>query len=105
MLELYGSEGCCDGTTKWTFQVNGGKWERFNIDNLNKYAARATIEGDTVVEYGDVTFEQKNKNMWFTVQIQGIFNSPVVIMGTPSYRGGHPVTIRVKDVDRSSFKF
>jgi len=57
MLELYGAEGCCDGTTRWTFQVNGGKWERFTIDNLNKYAAMKAIKGDTIVEYGDVTVD------------------------------------------------
>jgi hypothetical protein len=26
VLELFGSEKCCDGTTRWTFKVNSGKW-------------------------------------------------------------------------------
>jgi hypothetical protein len=36
-LVVTGTEGCCDGTTKWTFRVNGGDWENFTVDNLNKY--------------------------------------------------------------------
>jgi hypothetical protein len=25
-LEIYGSDKCCDGTTSWSFSVNGSKW-------------------------------------------------------------------------------
>jgi hypothetical protein len=105
ILELYGAESCCDGTVEWKFQVNDGKWELFTTKNLNKYRALQSIEGDTIVEYGDVKTDQKSRKVWHTVEIQGMFNSPVVIMGTPSFNGGHPLTIRVKDVTRSSFKW
>ena len=37
VLEIYGSEGCCDGTTKWKFQVNDDDWLKFTVPNLNKY--------------------------------------------------------------------
>ncbi len=37
MMELYGAEGCCDGTTSWSFQVNGGEWLPFTVENLNHY--------------------------------------------------------------------
>jgi hypothetical protein len=34
-LELYGSEGCCDGTTSWKFKVGSSKWLTFTAANLN----------------------------------------------------------------------
>ncbi len=37
MMELYGAEGCCDGTTAWSFSVNGGEWLDFTVKNLNHY--------------------------------------------------------------------
>jgi len=36
-LEIYGAEGCCDGTTRWSFSFNGGKWMIFTTRNLNVY--------------------------------------------------------------------
>jgi hypothetical protein len=36
VLEVYGAEGCCDGTSRWYFQVNDGKWLDFTIDNLDR---------------------------------------------------------------------
>lgn len=36
VLELYGSEGCCDGTTSWKFKVGKSKWMTFTVDNLNE---------------------------------------------------------------------
>jgi hypothetical protein len=35
-LEVYGAEGCCDGTARWYFQVNGGKWLDFTVGNLDR---------------------------------------------------------------------
>jgi hypothetical protein len=40
VLELYGSEGCCDGKTTWKFQVNGGKWLDFTQTNLDNSCVR-----------------------------------------------------------------
>jgi hypothetical protein len=62
------------------------------------------IEGDTVIEYGEVSIQQVKKTDWQTIKIKGKFNRPVVIMGVPSFRGPHPVTLRVKDVTRAAFK-
>ncbi len=42
---------------------------------------------------------------WHKVDITGVFNDPVVVMGPLSFNGPHPVTIRVKNVTRSSFFF
>jgi hypothetical protein len=38
VLELFGSEKCCDGTTRWTFKVNTGKWMDVTTKNLNMYS-------------------------------------------------------------------
>jgi hypothetical protein len=40
VLELYGSEGCCDGTTSWKFAVGKSKWMTFSTNNLNKCFAK-----------------------------------------------------------------
>jgi len=37
VLEVYGAEGCCDGTTKWQFAVNKGTWMEFTSVNLNRF--------------------------------------------------------------------
>jgi len=37
VLELFGSEKCCDGTTRWTFKVNSGQWMDVTTKNLNMY--------------------------------------------------------------------
>ncbi len=34
---MIGADGCCDGTTKWTFQVNDGEWEDWTTANFDKY--------------------------------------------------------------------
>jgi hypothetical protein len=104
ILELYGAEGCCDGTTRWTFQVNGGKWQDFTKDNLDTMMKLPAVEGDTVIEYGEVSAQQL-KREWHTVKIKGQFNRPVVVMGTPSFNGPHPLTIRVKGVTRKQFQW
>ncbi len=40
---MIGAEDCCDGTTKWTFQVNDGEWEDWTTANFDKYMNQ-TIE-------------------------------------------------------------
>jgi hypothetical protein len=35
VLEIYGAESCCDGTTSKTFRVNGGKWMAISTANLD----------------------------------------------------------------------
>lgn len=59
------------------------------------------VEGDTIIEYGELNIQLLKKTDWQTVKIKGKFNRPVVIMGVPSFKGPHPITIRVKDVTRS----
>jgi hypothetical protein len=37
MIEIYGAEGCCDETTRWSFRVNNCDWLDFTTENLNFY--------------------------------------------------------------------
>jgi len=42
VLELYGSEKCCDGTSSWSFAVNDGDWLDYTVENFNKYRTDQT---------------------------------------------------------------
>lgn len=37
IIQMIGADDCCDGTTKWTFQVNDGEWEDWTTANFDKY--------------------------------------------------------------------
>lgn len=50
-LEVYGAEGCCDGTTKWSFSVNDGDWLDFTVINLNRFLVtktKTTLSNNTI---------------------------------------------------------
>jgi hypothetical protein len=64
---------------------------------------RTALKPNTIVEFGDITTGQSKRSTWHTVEIKGIFKDPVVVMGTPSFRGGHPMMIRVVNVTKNSF--
>jgi hypothetical protein len=44
ILELFGGEACCDGTTSWAFNVNDQGWEDFTTYNLDWYMSNETTE-------------------------------------------------------------
>jgi hypothetical protein len=52
VLEIYGAEGCCDGTTKWQFAVvmNGkqSQWYEWTVVNFNRFI-KITKETETPV--------------------------------------------------------
>jgi hypothetical protein len=52
------------------------------------------------LEFGQIDLDHN----WKTVNLQKTFNNPVVIMGALSYNGGHPSTLRVRNVQESSFE-
>jgi hypothetical protein len=105
-MEVFGA-AAVDVTTKWTFAVAEGKWMAFTCKNLNTYMRmpKRTTKATSVLFFGDITVDQMNANTWHKVKIQGKFNNPVVIMGAPSMNGKEPMTIRVKEVTRTSFKW
>ncbi len=57
LLELVGSEGCCDGTTRWSFQVNGGDWQDFTTENLNQEINVITIDPPEVIIEPEIIIE------------------------------------------------
>jgi len=52
------------------------------------------------IEFGDITIDHEVQE----VRLEHRFKNPVVIMGTLSFNGGHPSTVRVFDVTSTSFK-
>lgn len=50
------------------------------------------------MEYGDKTTSQGARSDWHTVALNNKFNNPIVVMGPPSFRGGDPSVILVKNV-------
>lgn len=103
MLEVYGASECCDKTTAWQVKIGDGKWMDYTVENFNGNKNLPPIEGDMIVEFGDYTMSQENEIQWHQVEITGVFNDPVVVMGPLSFNGPHAVTVRVKDVTRTSF--
>ncbi|MEM6348222.1 MAG: DUF1501 domain-containing protein [Bacteroidota bacterium] len=48
---------------------------------------------------------QNNSNTWHTVNLKRFYANPVVIMGTPSWHGNQPITVRVRNVGSHSFEW
>ena len=58
----------------------------------------------TVGETDTVVIAQTGKAQWHTVQLARSFANPVVLAQVVTKNGGHPVTVRIKDVTAKSFK-
>ena len=60
-----------------------------------------------MIEYGTVNTAagQETRGQWQEIAIRGNFDNPRVIMGTPTNNGKWPITVRVRDVTQTSFKF
>ena len=52
-----------------------------------------------------VKVAQPNAETWHMVTLQQSYQNPIVVMGPVSRRGGHPVTVRVRNVSPNSFEF
>ncbi|MHC4230881.1 MAG: dockerin type I domain-containing protein, partial [Planctomycetota bacterium] len=60
---------------------------------------------DTIGEVGKVTTNQPDSATWHVVSLEKQYLNPVVIMQPPSFAGGQPVTVRLRNVTGSSFEF
>ncbi len=72
------------------------------------YFGYSDYTGEVSATTGSETYESGEvlaSTDWQTVDLLNTYYQPVVIMGPPSYRDTEPVTIRVKEVNRSSFEF
>ncbi|MHC4073503.1 MAG: hypothetical protein ACYTGS_15940, partial [Planctomycetota bacterium] len=56
-------------------------------------------------EVGRVTVDQPDPNTWHRVSLLNQYANPVVIMQPPSFNGGQPVTIRLRNLTGTSFEF
>lgn len=64
-------------------------------------------DGDTSagVEIDSLTITQGDGNSWTSVQFSRDFGSaPIVAAGPPSYNGGHPTTVRIRNVTAEGFE-
>lgn len=52
-----------------------------------------------------VKVNQPDPDTWHTVKLQQSYQDPIVVMGPASRRGGHPLTIRVRNVSANGFEF
>lgn len=65
-------------------------------------AFRSAVSPLTV---GRLTFGQSNASTFYTRSLSGAPGSPIVIAGPPSYNGGDPATVRLRNVSSSSFQY
>lgn len=64
-----------------------------------------TTAGTVVGEVGSVTINQGNEDDWHTVNLSNSYSSPVVVMRTLSYNGGHPTHLRVRNIAPDQFEW
>jgi hypothetical protein len=60
---------------------------------------------EVVAEAGTVTTAQSGPGQWHSVTLLHSFAQPVVVLGPFSYNGGHPSTVRVRNVGATGFEF
>jgi cytolysin (calcineurin-like family phosphatase) len=71
----------------------------------NQDIVNVMVAEPSIIETGEITVDQQNKDQWHQVDLTNTFTSPVVVMGPPSYNGSQPTTIRVRHVTSNSFEF
>jgi hypothetical protein len=75
--------------------------------DTQSYTVTVVAEDETSLlgESGTVTVSQLNASSWQSVAFTRSYRDPVVVMGPPSYNGGHPSTARVRNVTSTGFQF
>ncbi|MEX0599015.1 MAG: T9SS type A sorting domain-containing protein, partial [Rhodothermales bacterium] len=63
------------------------------------------VVASELIENGSISVDQSSPDEWHTVELKNVFVSPVVVMSPPSYNGGNPSTVRVRNVSSNSFEF
>jgi hypothetical protein len=105
---VYWYEGPFGGWTDPTGKQYDSDWTApdlcgVNVDYNIMYVGAAS--GSLNGEVGKVTVNQSSGAQWHTVNLTNTYSNPVVIFQPPSYNGGHPSTIRLRNVLSSSFEF
>ena len=105
---MFWYEGPFGGWTDPTGKQYGSDWTLpdlcgVNVDYNVMYAG--AVSGSLNGEVGRVTVDQSSGAQWHTVNLTNTYSDPVVIMQPPSYNGGDPSTIRLRNVTPDSFDF
>ncbi len=86
----------------------GGRFETVGnqaIQNLATWSAPSVSPATPIAfEAGKITIQQAKRTDWLTVNLDQSFTQPVVVVSPPTYNGGQPTTVRVRNVSSSSFE-
>ncbi len=86
----------------------GGRFEAAgdqSIRNLATWLAPAAPPTPSVpFEAGKITIQQPNRTTWVVVDLVNSFIQPIVVVSPPTFDGGQPTTVRVRNVGASSFE-
>jgi len=91
-----------DDETRHTSESVG--YAAFRQDGI--LAAGDTPTTTSVIgERGSATGNQPDTGTWQPVTLNNTYNDPVVVASPVSYNGGHPVHVRLRNVQNDSFEF
>jgi hypothetical protein len=76
-----------------------------NVDYNIMVVSDVPDSGTGTGEVGFVTINQPNASVWHTVNLINPYTDPVVIMQPASFNGGHPTTIRIRNITENAFEF
>ncbi len=62
-------------------------------------------ETEIIGEMGNVTTRQEGKKTWYTVNLNNVYENPIVVMGPVERKGAQPVTIRIDSITNNSFNY
>lgn len=79
-------------------------WGHGTIDALA--AVNAAVPPAANVEFGRLSSNQADSSTWNQVTFNSTFSSPpVVVMSPPSFNGGQPTSVRVRNITTTGFQF
>jgi hypothetical protein len=76
-----------------------------NVDYNIMVVSDVPNSGTDLGEVGFVIINQPNATVWHTVNLINRYADPVVIMQPASFNGGHPTTIRIRNITENAFEF
>jgi hypothetical protein len=104
----YWYEGPFGGWDDPTGKQYDSDWTAPDLCNVNldyNLMYRLESSASLVAEVGKITAAQASKSTWQSVALNNSYVNPVVLMQPLSYNGGHPSTIRIRNVSASGFEF
>jgi hypothetical protein len=76
-----------------------------NVDYNIMVVSNVPSSGTGTGEVGFVTINQPNATVWHTVNLINQYADAVVVMQPASFNGGHPTTIRIRNITENAFEF